>query len=448
MLKRSMLIGALALVAALSLVEARQRTARQKSPAPVHNSPTFSNEVVRIFQRHCQSCHHPGDIAPFSLMTHADAAPYATAIKLMTKMRLMPPWKATEGCAEFHDARVLTDEEIDTIGKWVDAGAPEGDPAQLPAPLAFDGGWSLGQPDAVLKNPEPYTPPAVGDMYRCFTLPETSTSDRWVSAIDIRPGDRQSVHHVIAFIDYNGASVALDAQDPEPGYQCFGDPGFTTVGSLGGWAPGIRAVQLPEDIAYRLPANARVVLQVHYHPHHGAPQPDATEIALYYADRQPRQEMRILPLINQDFLLRAGESNERVTAEFTAPPPPFFTGAKLWMIAPHMHLLGREMKVEATFPSGQTSCLINIDDWDFNWQSIYRYKTPIDITPGTHLKLTAIYDNSSGNVRNPNYPPKDVRWGEATTDEMCIAFLFLTLDAEDLTRNLSADASWIPPLGR
>jgi hypothetical protein len=217
---------------------------------------------------------------------------------------------------------------------------------------------------------------------------------------------------------------------------------------MGGWAPGVRAVELPEDIAYRLPATARVVLQVHYHPHHDAPQADSTEIALYYAKRQVRQEMRILPLINQTFTLKANDPNAQVTAEFTAPPPPFFSGAKLWMIAPHMHLLGRKMRVEATLPSGQNSCLVNIDDWDFNWQTVYRYKNPVAITPGTHLKMTAIYDNSTGNVRNPNYPPKDVRWGEATTDEMAIAFLFLTLDAEDLTRNLSADASWIPPMSQ
>src|SRR5215212_4225548 len=200
---------------------ARQRAVRVPSvPAPAAG-PTFNKEVARIFQENCQSCHHPGDIAPFSLMSYREARPYVQLIKEMTQSRQMPPWKAVDGCGEFEAARVLSQKDIDTIARWVDAGAPEGSPADLPQPLQFNGGWSLGQPDLVLSNPEAYTPPADADMYRCFTLPTNINQDQYVSAIDIRPGDRETVHHVIAYVDTTGESVQLDERDPGPGYTSF-----------------------------------------------------------------------------------------------------------------------------------------------------------------------------------------------------------------------------------
>jgi hypothetical protein len=176
-------------------------------PAPV-TGPTFSKEVVRIFQQHCQTCHHEGDIAPFSLVTYAEARPYAALIKFMTQSRAMPPWKPEQGCGDFKDERRLTDGEIDTLAKWVDAGAPEGNRADLPQPLDFSGGWALGQPDAVYKMAEPFTPPEGQDTYRCFPIPTNLTSTGYVKAVDTRPGDRETVHHVITFIDSFGQSEA------------------------------------------------------------------------------------------------------------------------------------------------------------------------------------------------------------------------------------------------
>lgn len=349
---------------------ARQRSVRQPA-APA--GPTFSNEVVRIFQTHCQSCHREGDIAPFSLTTYGEAAPWAHAIKFMTATRQMPPWKPAAGCGDFADARGLSVEEIATIGRWVDAGAPEGDRSQLPAPLNFDGGWSLGEPDLVVTYPEPYTAPSSGDMYRCFTIPTNQDAERYVAGL-------------------------------------------------------------------RLPANSRVVLQVHYHSHDGRPQPDRTELAMYFSERQPKQLLRIIPVLNQNFEIPPGESNHRVTAGI--PIVPF--AVHLWVIAPHMHLLGRSMKVEMTAPGGQTQCLINIDDWDFNWQAMYRYRNPVAVPAWSSVSLTASYDNSSSNPRNPNNPPRPVRWGEATTDEMCIAFLGVTIDGENLAKGIADDSALRP----
>lgn len=427
-----------AALAAAFLGASRQRSVHPPVAPPAAPAPTFSNEIVRIFQAHCQTCHHPGDIGPFSMMTYAETRPHANDIKFMTQSHQMPPWKPSMTCSELADARVLTQDEIDLIAKWVDDGAPQGNPSNLPPPLQFEGGWALGQPDAVLSNPQPYTPPAASDMYRCFTLPTNLTADQYVSAIDVKPGDRQTVHHVIAFIDTNGSSASLDGKDGAPGYQCFGGPGFAITNidasTLGGWAPGARPVMLPEGVAFSLPKNSRIVLQVHYHPHNGAPAPDQTQIGLYYAKTKPAKLMRVLPLINTTFTIPPYDANYRVTANFVN----VFANAHLWLIAPHMHLLGRKMRV-----STQNTCLIDIEDWDFNWQGMYRYKEPVPIPIGTNVSLEAFYDNSAANPRNPNQPPKPVSWGEQTTDEMCIAFLGITLDNENLAAGQTVDTSWI-----
>jgi len=394
----------------------RQRAVSHPEPVPA-GTPTFSKEVVRIFQQNCQTCHHDGDIAPFSLVTYADAKPHAALIKFMTQTRQMPPWKPTGGCGDFADARTLSAADIDTLGKWVEAGAPEGNRSDLPAPLDFGSGWVLGQPDLVLRLPEPYTPKAEGDTYRCFTLPANTTSLKYVSAVDAHPGDRMTVHHLLTFIDTTGESVKLDEADPGPGYTCFGGPGFALTGTLGGWAPGTRPLQLPPDTGFELPANARVVLQIHYHPHAGMPMPDQTEYGIYFAKTTPKKTMQVLPIWNRDFTIPPFTSNFKVDATFPLLTP---VGLKVWFIAPHMHLLGRKMHVETThLATNKTQCLINIDNWDFNWQGAYLFKDPIVIPIGSRISAAAWYDNTTAQA---------VSWGEATTDEMCIAFLGVTIE--------------------
>ncbi|HKR64852.1 MAG TPA: ascorbate-dependent monooxygenase [Thermoanaerobaculia bacterium] len=421
----STLLLAVSFLAALSAHAGKVRAVRHPLPAPPNTGPTFNRDIVRILQANCQSCHHAGDIAPFPLVTYDDAKSHASLIKFMTLTKKMPPWKPAGGCGEFDAERRLSTEEIATIGKWVDSGAPEGEASDLPAPLVFDSEWALGEPDLVLANDEPFTPPPHVDTYRCFTLPTNLIADKYVSAIDTHPGDRATVHHVISFIDTTGESVKLDEADPGPGYTCFGGPGFDLPGTLGGWAPGMRGLQLPKEVAFELPATSRVVLQVHYHPHNAQPAPDRTQFGIYFAKETPKNIMRVVPLVNQTFTIPPNNSNYEVTAKFPIATP-FPT--KIWFIAPHMHLLGRKMSVEMTPPNGASQCLINIDDWEFNWQGAYLYKNPIDVPAGTRLSLRAIYDNSSENPRNPNSPPRAVSWGEATTDEMCIAFLGMTVE--------------------
>jgi uncharacterized protein (TIGR03437 family) len=390
--------------------------------------PTFSREVVRILQKHCQSCHHPGDIAPFSMMSYQETRPWAVAIREAVITRKMPPWKPAPGCGEFRDVRQLTEEEIATLTQWVEAGAPEGDPADLPPPLSFPDGWTLGLPDLIITPETDYTPPTGKDTYRCFSVPTALRGDRFVSAIDVRPGNRLIVHHVIAYLDTSGISADLDAKDPGPGYSCFGGPGFDNANTLGGWAPGARPYFLVDGVGSRLPNNARVVLQVHYHPA-GNPESDRTQLGLYFSKAPVRKELRYAPVLNTTFRIPPGEKRYQVTASL---PPFLVPDVHLISITPHMHLLGREMKVEFTPPGQATQCLIHITDWDFNWQGTYNYQQPVAIPANSNIKVTAYYDNSASNPNNPNSPPKEVRWGEETTDEMCIVFLGYTLDAENL----------------
>ncbi|HZI67835.1 MAG TPA: ascorbate-dependent monooxygenase [Thermoanaerobaculia bacterium] len=407
---------------------------RVVSPRPLLGEApvTFSNQVVRILQARCQACHRTGGIAPFSLTSYGDAFVNRVNIVLQTSQRHMPPWHVDSSCAAYEDDPSLTQAEIDALARWVSAGAPQGDPRDLPEPRVFPDGWELGPPDSVLTMPEPMTPDFKdGDVYRCFVLPTSFPEDRFVSAVEVAPGSRRMVHHVILFVDTAGGARQLDAAQAGPGYTCFGGPGFdvsATSASLGGWVPGNRPRPLPDGVGMPLPKGADVVMQVHYSERSGVEEPDVSSVGLYFAKSAVRKRLLFAPVINQSFTIPAGASNHEVTASI--PFLPF--GVHVLNVTPHMHLLGKTMKVTATLPDGRQVCLVDVPDWDFHWQGTYTYKTPVALPFGTRIDLSAHYDNSSENDHNPNDPPKDVRWGEGTADEMCIAFLGVTLDAENL----------------
>jgi hypothetical protein len=399
-------------------------------PAVVgENAVTFNKQIVRLFQQHCQVCHRPGEAAPFSLTTYRDAYPWRQQIVLATQSHKMPPWKPVVGHGDFTGVRRLSDPEIALIKRWVESGASEGDARDLPPAREFPNGWSAGTPDLILTPETVFDVPAsASDLYRCFTIPTSFKEDRWVSASEVMPGNRKIVHHVLTFIDTSGVSESLDNADPGLGYTCFGGPGFVPQGGLGGWAPGARPAIMPDGVGLLLPAGARVVIQVHYH-NHGVATTDRTAIGLHFARKPIDKRARSIPVLNQTFLIPAGAVRHEVRASYTLPPT---WNLHAIGIAPHMHLLGREMRVTATYPDGTRRPLIYIDDWDFNWQGTYNYTVPVRLPGGTRIDVEAIFDNSSGNPRNPNSPPKDVTWGEATTDEMVIAFIRVIDDAEHL----------------
>jgi mono/diheme cytochrome c family protein len=401
-------------------------------PRPSSAAPTYAKEVSRILQTHCQECHRKGQVGPFALETYEQARKRAEDIAAVAEDRAMPPWKAARGVGQpFKHDRSLSDQEIATLSAWSEANAPEGNPADMPPPRAFPQDWTLdGGPDLVLDIGTDFTVPATGDdIYRCFVVPTSMAKDMYISGIEYQPGNRRVVHHILAYIDTKGEARKKDAADPGPGYMCFSGPGVETAGELGGWAPGNQPTQLEDGIGRAFPKGGDVIVQVHYHPS-GKPETDRTRIGLRFARKPVRQVLHWNAAANIDMKLPAGESNAEIKAAWTVP-----VDVLAHAVVPHMHLLGKDMLMTVTYPDGRNEDLIRIDDWDFNWQYTYYFDRPIDLPKGSVVKVVAHYDNSAGNPRNPNRQnPKEVTWGEATTDEMCIGFIALTKKGQDLTR--------------
>ena len=417
---------------------------------------TFSNQISRLFQENCQECHRPGEVARFPLIEYPDAQANALAIKAAVSERHMPPWKPVPEHGEFLNDRRLTDDQIEMIRLWVDAGAPQGNPADMPEPMSFNVDWTLGEPDLVLETPL-YTPdPSSDDDYRCFSveLPASITESKSITGIEIRPGNRRIVHHLILYGDPRGESADLQAasNDGRIGYECFGSAGISLNGFtlgvesylLGGWAPGARPQTFPEGTGIYVRPGSRIAIQMHYHPD-GTEQSDSTRIGIHFADERTPRNASVLAAINTNFLIPAGAENYEVTAAFdfnsvgTFQVPPVLRTLleasnifplDIINVAPHMHQLGREIRMDKVSASGEVTPMVYIDDWDFDWQDFYTYERPMKLHLDDRLEVRALYDNSASNPRNPNSPPAPVGWGERTTDEMCI--VFFTVDIPDL----------------
>jgi hypothetical protein len=390
-------------------------------------APTFHEDVQPILYKHCADCHHAGEVAPFPLLSYEDASKHAKQIARVTGNGYMPPWHAVQGWGEFQDARGLSDAERQTLQAWFEGGAPEGDPKKAPADPVFASGWRLGKPDLIVKMPEAFEIPASGnDVYRAFVMPLGFDTDREVAAVEFHPGAKAVDHHAIFYLDTSGKARAKDAADPGPGYKSFGGPGFLPAGGLGGWAPGANPHFQPEGVAYHVPAGADLVMQMHYHAS-GKAERDQSELGIYFSKKPAAKRVQSLALLQRDLHIPAGDKAYKVTADITLPIDLEVIG-----VTPHMHLLGNTMKVWATLPDGKEQKLLRIDDWDFNWQGQYQYARSVPLPKGTTVHLEATFDNSADNPNNPNDPPRDVTWGEQTTDEMCIAFLqYATAHPED-----------------
>lgn len=406
--------------------------ATNESMAP--GSLTFSKNIAPIILNNCASCHRPGAVAPFSLLSYQDVRKRAKQIAYITEKRIMPPWKADQGDYEFKDARRLTGAQIEMIRKWVEEGAPEGDPKDAPSPPAFNDGWSLGKPDLIVKMSEAYTVPADGpDIYRNFALPLNLTEDKWVKAIEFQPGARSVVHHSLFFYDSTGSARKQDEEDPLPGYSggMGGVPrgalnlgnlwragsGRAPVGGLGGWAVGAQANLLPEGLARYLPKGSDLILATHFHPS-GKPEKEASTVGVYFADRAPTKEftgIQLPPLFGvfKGIDIPAGAKEYAIEDSFTLP-----VDVKAFGVSAHAHYLGKGMKLTAQLPGGQTRMLLSISDWDFAWQDQYQFKEFVSLPKGSRIDVKITYDNSADNPRNPSSPPKRVHWGEGSNDEM------------------------------
>lgn len=396
--------------------------------------PTYHRDVVRILQRRCQDCHRPGQVAPFPLLSYEQARKRAADLAQVAADRQMPPWhpSTTEG-GPFKDARVLSEAEIRTLGAWAEAGAPEGDPAEAPAERVFSSDWPLGPPDLVLKPSEVYTLAATGpDQFRVFVIPTGLTEDKFVSAVDFRPGNARVVHHVVAAWDVTGQARKLDAADPEPGYESVGGFGFTPGGGMAGWAPGKSARHLPEGVGRYLPAGSDLLIQLHYN-RTGKVETDATEVGLYFARKPVAKQLRVgfvMPPLGLNLRPRLrippGAGNHEVRGSWQLARDYTAIG-----VLPHMHWRGKDMLVTATLPDRSKRTLIRIDRWDFNWQDAYEFTEPVELPKGTRIDMVVHFDNSAANPANPD-PTASVSWGEQTQNEMAFAFFQLVRPEEQL----------------
>ena len=418
------IVGALLLSLAGAIFSSESRAAEGGPKAAI----TFNKQVVRIFQDHCQSCHHPGGIAPFSLMTYPDAFRNRKAIRKETVARKMPPWKAAPGCSAYQNDRSLKPEVIQTISQWVTAGAPEGDRRDLPPPRTFASDWDLGEPDLTLTMKAPRTPDfSNGDEFRCFVFPTSVPDDRWVSAVAVRPGNPKMVHHALVWIEDGSSSEKLIERDPAGSYSCFGSPVVPIIGSIGEWVPGGQPHRFPDGVGRRFPKKSRVIIQIHYSAHYAqrarASGPDRTSLGIYFAKAPVKHPVEAQWVYGPDkFVIPAGAKNFILKGSLSNLP-----AMELLAVFPHMHLLGRTMGLTATLPDGTKRCLIDIDDWDFHWQRTYWFREPITLPAGTRFDLTANYDNSLDNPDNPSNPPRDAMLGMETTNEMCQIALYYTV---------------------
>ena len=414
--KLGVLVTAGLLVAGLLRVQPEVVRAAQE-PAP-----TFTRDVAPILYKNCVSCHRPGDIAPMSLLTYAEARPWAKAIERQVRDGIMPPWYADAPHGTFANERRLTEADRQTILRWVAADAPQGDPAALPAAPAFADGWRIGTPDVVLSMAEDYAVPAKGTVaYEYFYIPANFSEAKWLRALEVRPGNRALVHHVLVY--YQSAAEPGTAapplrQPPELARAPRGDAGsraaqrqFPVRRLIGTYAPGTDPQVFPIDTALKLPAGGVLELQMHYTAN-GAAATDRTQVGMIFAKDTPREELRAGQFINGQFTIPAGADNHRVDTEVT-----FVQDALLWGLFPHTHVRGKRWEYVLEMPDGTRRPLLAVPHYDFNWQTYYMFAEPLRLPKGARILASAWYDNSAANRSNPD-PRADVKWGDQTWEEM------------------------------
>jgi tetratricopeptide (TPR) repeat protein/mono/diheme cytochrome c family protein len=383
---------------------------------------TFNQDVAPILFRNCATCHRPGGAGPFSVLNYAEARRHATQIADVTRRRFMPPWLPAAGYGEFAGERRLGDHEIETLAQWVRGGAPEGS-ADPPSPPRFEVGWPLGEPDLVLRMPEPYTLPAGGaDVFRNFVLPVPLGTTRYVRALEIRPGNSAVVHHANVLVDRTRSSRRLDALDPEPGFAGMDlrleSDVFDPDSHFLFWKPGTAPAPEPDDMAWTLDPGSDLVLNMHLQPS-GRPEAVEAEVGLYFTDAAPTRFPMLLQLENDAALdIPPGAADFAVADDLELP-----LDVDVLAVYPHAHYLGKRLEAFATLPDGTRKPLVLIPRWDLNWQAVYLYREPVFLPRGTTVSMRFSYDNSPDNPSNPSDPPRRVSGGNRATDEMAHLWL-------------------------
>jgi hypothetical protein len=405
-------------------------------PVTKPSNVTFSKDVAPIVQQHCQSCHRPGEGAPFSMLTYEEAKPWATAMKQMVVTRAMPPWFEDGHTEKFANNRSLTQAQIDTIAAWVDAGAPKGDPKDLPAPLAFVKGWTIPSPDKIFQLPRAFPIPATGIMdYQYVILPTGFTKDTWVQDVEAAPTDRSVVHHIVAYVRKPGSNyfkgqpkeVFFVAPPAKTGEKAEKDD--VPSDWLVGYAPGQPPDMFEPGQAKLIPAGSDIVLEVHYMPE-GKATTDQANLGLVLAKEAPTERVMTLSTGNEKFKIPPGDPDYRVDASFTTQREVTLLG-----MHPHMHMRGKDMSYRLVFPDGETRTILNVPHYNWHWQLWYNLAKPIVLPAGTRIECTAHYDNSANNPENPD-PTKTITWGQQSFDEMMVCFFNVAFPADTPAKEL------------
>jgi len=376
---------------------------------------TFNRDVAPIVFEKCAYCHRPGQPAPFTLLTYQDLRKHSREVASATRRGFMPPWLPEGGYGEFTRDRRLSADQLADIQQWVTNGMVEGRPADLPPAPQFLEGWQLGKPDLVVTLPDPYTLAAEGkDVYRNLVCPIPVTSLRYVKGVEFIPGNPRVVHHAFVNVDETRKSRRLAAKQTPPGFDGMELPDTATMpgGQLLGWQPGKAPSFASKGLAWVLRPNTDLVLQLHLHPS-GKLETVQPKLGFYFTDDPPTNTPMRVALKCLTLDIPPNVPDYTVEQSYVLP-----VDLDILRVSPHAHYLAKEMQGYAILPNLEKRWLLWIKDWDFNWQGDYEYAQPQSFPKGTRLVMHYTYDNTTNNVRNPNQPPKRVRFGLQTTDEM------------------------------
>jgi hypothetical protein len=410
--------------------------------------PTFTyyRDAKAVLDAKCGGCHRQGDIAPFPLTTHAEVEAVAAVLPNSITAQTMPPWPPAAGCNEYDHSRALTADEQELLLTWIDEGTAEGDPADAPA--VPDGASDDFAPTLSIELPQPYTPTLEPDDNRCFLVPWPERETAFITGFRVVPGNRAIVHHVIMFNAPANAVAelqALDEAEPGPGYPCFGGVG-SPASWIGAWAPGASGDSVPEGTGMRIEPGSMMVLQMHYNTSSSEPAPDQTRVEVELAAEVEHPAVTV-PFTNfrwltgaEPMMIPAGDPEVDYGYDLPADNPilrQFLADAGIGAsegflvhaAGLHMHWLGTSGSLAVAREGGGEDCMLRIDEWDFDWQGGYTLAEPLRVGPSDSLRISCTWDNSAENqpvVDGAVIEPRDVQWGEGTTDEMCLGVIYVT----------------------
>lgn len=397
---------------------------------------TFYKDVLPVLQKNCQACHRPGEAAPMALLTYEQARPWAKAIKASVLAKQMPPWFADPAHGKWANDRTMSSGDIATLAAWADSGAKEGNKKDAPAPVQFVEGWGIGKPDVIYEMPESFAVPSEGTIdYQYIIIPTGVKEDKWIQMAEARPGNRQLVHHIIAFVREPGSKWFADQKPGVP----FAPKAQASEGQgnnqrrqqsdsgqqefLVGFAPGSPPEVMRPGTAKLLKAGSDIVLQMHYTAS-GKAGTDKSSIGLIFAKEPVEKRVFTSAVTTNRFTIPAGAQSHAVSASLTLQED-----ADLVSLLPHMHLRGKSFEYRAVYPTGETEILLRVPNYRFDWQLWYEFATPKRIPKGTKLEVTGTFDNSINNRFNPD-ATKDVKWGEQSWEEMMMGFFDVAFDAK------------------